>query len=270
MSPAAAPALSLVATQGADLSRLPLEARVWEPAARALLDDLDLPAGARVLDVGCGARGWLPALSARLPEGTVVGTELDDGVLEAAAETCAAGGLANVSLVRDDVLNSALPTGMFDLVHARFGLCRRGRGTEQLAAHRRLLKPGGVLVLEEPDVRSWVYEPYAPATAHLVGRVAQAFSAAGGNLDAGRHLPNLLRRAGLTPQVRTHALGLEAGHPYLRMPLDLADALADRLADVLGADGLAQLRRQATTELDSADRRGTTFTLVQAWARVER
>jgi len=264
----AAPALHLVADARSERERLQLQARVWEPAARALLDDLELPDDARVLDVGCGARGWLTALGERVPNGTVVGTDVDGALLAAAGRACEDAGLDNVALVRDDLFRSTLPPGMFDLVHARFQLCALGHGADQLAAYQRLLKPGGVLVVEEPDTRSWTYEPYAPATTHLIGRLAQAYGAAGGNLDAGRRLPALLRDAGLAPRVRTHALGLEAGHGYLRMPLQLADAMAGRLADVLGGDGLAALRREAARELDAPERRGTTFTLVQAWARV--
>jgi SAM-dependent methyltransferase len=263
-----APALHLLADAASATQRLQLQARVWEPAARALLDDLDLPRDARVLDAGCGARGWLTALGERVPDGTVVGIDADERLLDAAAHACHSAGLDNVSLVRDDLLRSTLPPGMFDLVHARFRLCTIGRSAEQLAALRRLLKPGGILVLEEPDTRSWLYEPYAPVTQHLIGRVAQAHAARGGNLDAGRRLPGLLRDDGLAPHVRTHVLGLEPGHAYLRLPLQLAEASADRLADILGGDGLAHLRRESAEELDAPGRRGTTFTLVQAWARV--
>lgn len=173
-------------------------------------------------------------------------------------------------LMADDLLGESVPfaPASFDLVHARFQLSRHGRPAEQLAALRRLVAPGGVLLVEEPDLRSWTYEPYAPATTHLIGRIAQAFSAAGGNLDAGRRLDSLLRGAGLTPRMRTHTLGLESGHPYLRLPLDLSATLSRRLADVLGADALEHLRHAATAELLTPDRRGTTFTLVQAWAPV--
>jgi hypothetical protein len=173
-------------------------------------------------------------------------------------------------LEAEDVLGAGAgaPAAAFHLVHARFQLCRYGRPAEQVAALRRLVAPGGMLVIEEPDLRSWTYEPYAPATTHLIGRLAQAFSAGGGNLDAGTRLPGLMRGAGLAPRVRTHTLGLEAGHPYLRLPLDLAATLDERLADVLGDDGLDHLRRAATAELLAGERRGTTFTLVQAWARV--
>lgn len=175
-------------------------------------------------------------------------------------------------LVVEDVLGGGvdLQPAAYDLVHARFQLARFGRPAEQLAALRALVAPGGVLLVEEPDLRTWAFEPHAPATTHLIGRLAQAFAAAGGDLDAGRRLPARLRSAGLTPRVRTHAIGLEAGHPHLRAPLDLSDTLDGPLADVLGRDGLDHLRRAATAELLTPERRGTTFTLVQAWARVER
>jgi hypothetical protein len=204
--------------------RTTLQARAWERATHALLDDLDLPQDARIFNTG--------------------------------------------RLTIDDLFHAALPPARFDVVHARFQLSTLGRTADQLEVYRRLVAPGGVLIIEEPDTRSWMYEPYAPATQHLIGRVGQALTAAGGNLDAGRRLPGLLRNAGLEPQVRTHVLGLEAGHPDLRMPLQLADALRDRLADILGRDGFAGLRDESAKELDAEDRRGTTFTLVQAWARV--
>lgn len=173
-------------------------------------------------------------------------------------------------LVVEDVLGGGVDVEphAYDLVHARFQLSRHGRAAQQLAALRALVAPGGVLLVEEPDLASWTFAPYAPATTHLIGRLAQAFATAGGNLDAGRRLPAAMRDAGLHPHVRTTALGLEAGHPYLRAPLDLAEAVETRLTDVLGHDGLAHLRRSAAAELSAPDRRGTTFTLVQAWAVV--
>jgi SAM-dependent methyltransferase len=258
----------LLARDDAELQRLSLQSRVWEPAARALVADLELPFGARVLDVGCGALGWLRVLADRVPDGVVVGTDVDPALLQAAAAACADAGHDHVRVIEDDLFHSALPPAMFDLVHARFQLCPLGRVEEQLAAYRRLVRPGGVLVLEDPDTRSWCCEPYAPATAHLIGRIRQAFAASGGDLDMGRRLGALLRSQGLEPSVRTHTLGLESGHPYLKLPLQFADSLNERLSDVMDPGELEALRRAAATELADPARRGTTFTLVQAWARV--
>ncbi len=68
--------------------------------------------------------------------------------------------------------------------------------------------------------------------------------------------------------MRTHVLGLEAGHAGPADAAALADSLSDRLTDILGKDGLAGLREESAKEVDAAGRRGTTLTLVQAWARV--
>jgi len=262
------PASPFLARRRAEHERLRLQACVWEPAGRALLADLDLPLGARVLDVGCGALGWLRILAERVRDGVVVGTDVDPALLALAGDACDRAGHDHVRLIDDDLFHSTLPSGMFDLVHARFQLSPLGRPAEQLAAYRRLLKPGGTLVLEEPDTRTWAFAPYAPATATLIGRTAEALRAAGGDLDAGRRLPALLRGLGVQPRTRTHVLGLEAGHPYLRLPLDWAAELAGPLAARLGQAELDQLRAAAEREIAADDRSGTTFTLVQSWATI--
>jgi SAM-dependent methyltransferase len=248
----------VVADPGAERHRL-LQSQVWESAGRALVADLDLPPGARVLDVGCGGLGWLRVLADCVPDGVVVGTDADRELLCLADEACERAGYDHVRLVADDLFRSALPAGLFDLVHARFMLGSLGRAAAQVAAYRRLLKPGGILVLEEADSRTWTFEPYAPATATLIGRLLQAFRVAGGDFDAGRRLDGLLRRAGARPSTRTHVLGLEAGHPYLQLPLRLGATLDDEHRGLVG---------MAAEELADPARRGTTFTLVQSWARM--
>jgi hypothetical protein len=40
---------------------------------------------------------------------------------------------------------------------------------EQVASHRRLVKPGGWVVLEERDFGSWHFNPPAPAAEQLIG-----------------------------------------------------------------------------------------------------
>jgi len=265
----AATASYLLARREAEHERLLVQSRVWEPAGRALAADLDLPLGARVLDVGCGALGWLRVLAERVPDGVVVGTDVDPARLALAGAACDRADYDHVRLVEDDLFHSTLPAATFDLVHARFALASLGRAADQIAACRRLLRPGGVLVLEEPDTRTWTYEPYARTTATLIGRVTQALRGAGGDLDAGRRVAAHLGTAlGVTATTRTHVLGLEAGHPYLRLPLQLAAALEPQLRETLGDDGLADLLAGAAGEIEQPGRGGTTFTLVQSWARV--
>jgi SAM-dependent methyltransferase len=259
----------LLSGQQSELDRLLLQSRVWEPAGRALLTELGHGSGARALDVGCGALGWLRILADWVgTEGEVVGTDVDERLLGAARTVVDDAGLTNVVLEPDDLFASALPPGSFDLVHARFQLAPLGRVEEQLAVYTALVRPAGLLVLEDPDAASWRVNPAAPATARLIGLIREAFLVAGGDFDIGRRLPELLATCGVRPEVRACVVALQPGHPYLRLPLQFAAALRPRLEQLIAVADLDGLLEEAGRELDAPDRWGTTFTLIQAWGRL--
>ena len=254
-----------MAGQAAELERLRLQARVWEPAGEQLLVRLGDGSGLSVLDVGCGSFGWLPILSRWVGEsGLVKGTDIDNRLLVAARDL----GLGNVEVVNDDLFDSALPEAAFDLLHARFELAPIGRYNEQLRAHKRLLKPGGWLVLEEPDTGSWHFNPHAPASEQLVELVRKAFLAGGGNLDAGRELPSLLRYLGIEPEIEARLVALPSAHPYSRNHIAFSNSLEQRLVQMLPLDELRALRAEAEREVADPQRWSTPFTLVQAWGRI--
>lgn len=259
----------LLAGQPAELERLQLQSRVWEPSGRALLAQLPNGSGRRALDIGCGGMGWLRILSEWVgPGGSVVGTDADEKMLAGAKAFTEAAGLRNVTLVQDDLFASQLSPGSFDLVHSRFEIAPLGRAEEQIAVYRRLVRPGSWIVLEDPDTASWRVNPDAPATTRLIGLIAEGFRVAGGNIDAGRQLPSLLRGLGLEPSINAHVVALPAGHPYLRLPLQFATSLRPRLEALIGGTGLDELLAQVEHELGRRDTWGTTFTLIQAFAVV--
>ena len=259
----------LLANQPSELERLQLQSRVWEPAGRLLLSTLGGGSGGRVLDVGCGALGWLRILGEWVgPSGQVVGTDIDERLLDAARSFLAAEGISNVELTVDDLFDSKLEPRSFDLVHARYVIAPLGRGREQVASHRRLIRPGGSLVLEEWDPASWHFNPAAPAAERLIRSLSEIFAALGG--EAGRGLPELLSEIGIEePQIDAHVVALKPGHPYLRLPLQFSVALQSRLLETLSEDELAMLRREAEAELAEPGRWGTTFTLIQSWGTLE-
>ena len=258
----------LLANQPSELDRLRLQSLVWEPSGRQLLSKLGGGSGGRALDVGCGALGWLRILSDWVgPSGQVVGTDIDESLLNAARSFLDEEGIANVELVLDDLFDSKLQPQSFDLVHARYEIAPLGRGREQVAAHRRLVKPGGSLILEEWDVGSWHFNPPAPAAERLIRLIAEIFAGLGG--EAGRGLPELLREIGIEePELDAHVIALKPGHPYLRMLLQFSVALESRLLEVLSEDELASLRQEVEAELAEPGRWGTTFTLIQSWGQV--
>jgi SAM-dependent methyltransferase len=259
----------LLADQRSELERLQLQSHVWEPTGRQLLSKIGSGSGGRALDVGCGAMGWLRILSEWVGRsGQVVGTDIDERLLDAARSFLEAEGISNVELAVDDLFDTKLEQQSFDLVHARYLIAPLGRGPEQVASHRRLVRPGGSLVLEEWDLGSWHFNPPAPAAERLIQLLSEIFARLGG--EAGRGLPELLREVGVAESgIDAHVIALEPGHPYLRLPLQFSAALESRLLQTLSEAELASLRREAETELAEPGRWGTTFTLIQSWGTLD-
>jgi SAM-dependent methyltransferase len=258
----------LLAGQASELERLQLQSRVWEPSGRRLLAEIGDGPGARALDVGCGVLGWLRVLSEWVgPDGQVTGTDIDESMLSAANRLVTEEGLRNVGLVTDDLFASELEPDSFDLVHARYEICPLGRGHEQMEAYLRLTRPGGTVVLEDPDTGSWHFNPTAPALERLIELIEEAFRLSGGDWQAGRQHLHLLSEFGIEGHVRAEIVALPPGHPYLRLPLQFATSLEERLLALVSADELQELREQGEAELQEPGRWGTTFTLLQCWGR---
>jgi SAM-dependent methyltransferase len=258
----------LLAGQASELERLQLQSRVWEPSGRRLLEEVGNGHGARALDVGCGVLGWLRVLSEWVgPDGQVTGTDIDEAMLAAADRFVTEEGLRNVGLVKDDLFASELDPDSFDLVHARYEICPLGRAHEQMETYLRLARPGGTIVLEDPDASSWHFNPQAPALERLIALIVEAFRQSGGDWGAGRGHLHLLREFGIEGSLRAEVVALPPGHPYLRLPLQFSAALEERLLALVTADELEQLRADGETELAEPGRWGTTFTLLQCWGR---
>jgi ubiquinone/menaquinone biosynthesis C-methylase UbiE len=103
--------------------------------------------GGRALEVGPGCGIYLPVLAGLF--GQVVAADIEEAYLLHAARLRQT--LPNLELVRDDVCSSSLPAQGFDLILCTEVIEHIGHSSAALAGMRRLLKPGGVLVLSTPQ-----------------------------------------------------------------------------------------------------------------------
>jgi SAM-dependent methyltransferase len=204
----------LLAGQASELERLQLQSLVWEPSGRRLLQEIGDGRATRALDVGCGVLGWLRILSEWVgTDGEVTGFDIDESMLAIADRFVTEERLRNVGLVKDDLFASELELDSFDLVHARYEICPLGRAEEQMETYLRLARPGGTIVLEDPDASSWHFNPPAPALERLIELIVEAFRVSGGDWFAGRKHLHLLREFGIEGNVRAEVLALPPGHP---------------------------------------------------------
>jgi SAM-dependent methyltransferase len=118
---------------------------------RTGLDPRDL-AGQVVLDAGCGMGRYLRVAAERKPK-LLVGLDLSEAVVAAKDLT---GGLADVSLVRGDLLRPPFAPGGFDQIYSLGVLDHTPDPRAAFLALARLLKPGGRIAV-------WVYPRERPA-----------------------------------------------------------------------------------------------------------
>ena len=180
-----------------------LRDRWWDAGFTAFLQEALLPqAGERVLDVGCGA-GTAELILAALQPGGVhfVGIDLVPQRLRDARRAMREQGVA-AELAAADAARLPFAAASFDAAFAVAVLQHVPKPRAVIDALRRILRPGGRLVLAEPDnaARYWFSDP---ASGHDVFAHATAFyslveEASGEDADVsiGPRVPRLLRAAG--------------------------------------------------------------------------
>ncbi|GAA4483480.1 hypothetical protein GCM10023191_005120 [Actinoallomurus oryzae] len=117
---------------------------------RRMLEELDVRAGQTVLDVGCGPGTDLESLAERVtPAGAVIGVDRDERMVDAARERTA--DFAAVDVRLGDVHDLPLAAGTVDRARTDRVLQHVDDPLQALIQIHRVLRPGGRLVMGEPD-----------------------------------------------------------------------------------------------------------------------
>jgi SAM-dependent methyltransferase len=261
----------LLSDSASELERLRLQAKVWEPAAEAMLDQISIKPGWDCVDLGCGAMGILGPLSKRVGlAGKVVGVDVDAKQLAAARAHVLEHGLENVEILERDAYHTNLPRESFDFMHVRFLFAPVGRDEELLTEVLGLTKPGGIIAVEEPDASAWSYYPPSRQWVRLKEAILAAFRSGGGDFDAGRRTYSMLRGIGLEDvQVRAAVVALAGRHPYKRVPVQFAASLRKRIleAGILKESELDELVQDCERLAADSDTVMMSFVVTQVWGR---
>jgi len=261
---------------GTDIERqrLMAQAESLEPPAQWLLDQVGIQAGWHAIDIGCGPLGILHLLSERVGSGgAVVGLEREAHFAAMARNEIVRRNLGNVTVLQADVLEGGLQEGSFDFAHERLVMINMLHPDIFLSKLVGLVRPGGVVAVEESDNALWLCQPSHPSWDRLLEVFHATARASGANLFIGRCLPALLRAAGLEGlQYKVHVDVAAPGGYRRKHLLALLDSLRDRVIQLklLTGSELDGHREALARHLDDPETVVIDKLLVQAWGRKPR
>jgi len=177
--------------------------------ARAV-DAAELRRGDAALDICCGTGDLTLELARRVgPGGRVIGSDFSERMLEIAREKPAGAGAASATFEWADALDLPHEDESFDAVAVGFGVRNLADLDRGIAEMRRVLKPGGRVVILE------ITQPQRPPLSTFFAiwfdRLVPLIGTVAGDRDAYSYLPESVKRfplpAGLAAKM--DAAGLE-------------------------------------------------------------
>ena len=158
-----------------------------------LLSDMTL------LDVGCGPGTVTVDLAERLTQGSVVGVDASDDVLESARGLADAHGTKNISFEHANAYELPFEDSSFDVVFAHQLLQHLSDPVAALREMKRVAKPGGFVAVRDADYEAMTWYPESPELTEWNMLYHEVTHTYGFEPDAGRRLASWVRDAGFDP-----------------------------------------------------------------------
>lgn len=188
----------------------------WEQEEK-IFDLLGVKDGISILEIGCGPGFVTEKMLIKYPNSFITSTDLSQQSISHAAEYLRVHKNRRVTLVQDDILNTELPEGKYDLAVARYVFQHLNDPSLAIRNIKKLLKPGGQLIIIDVDDGMWgIMEPAISVVTELLTKCGDGQKAGGGNRLIGRDLWKLMNDAGykninyLALPVTSHQIGLES------------------------------------------------------------
>lgn len=174
-----------------DAVRARASTQAWKHAA---IDLMGPKPGDRIIEVGCGAGDDAQLIAASIvPDGSVVAVDSSEAMVVEARERAAGAGLP-IEFRVGDALALDFADGAFDAAHAERLLVHVADGFAALRELVRVTRPGGRVVITEPDMETWLVDGFDDdVTRRMMAFLRASFADAWG----GRRLVRWFHAAGL-------------------------------------------------------------------------
>jgi SAM-dependent methyltransferase len=167
-----------------------------EVLTELLHHDTCYPAGARVLEAGCGVGAQTIPLARRSPGALFTSVDTSESSLATARRRITAAGLSNVTFRKADINDLPCADGFFDHIFVCFVLEHLQDPVRALTSLRRVVRDGGTITVIEGDHGSAFFHPDSAYARRTIDCLVALQRRAGGNALIGRELYPLLASAG--------------------------------------------------------------------------
>ena len=188
------------------------------------LAEAGLTTGKIAWDIGCGS-GIMTEDLARIvgDEGRVYALDINAEQIAISTTRIEEAGLSNVTFITDNMATVVLPEGEADIVYGRFFLMHQRDPRGALEKMKSLLKPGGVIVLEESVMSSVYFSEGSAEFDAYTKAIVDLGKSKSVNYDIGSQLVDLCEEVGferILPESMEFKLKISDAAPTLLARID--------------------------------------------------
>lgn len=200
----------VLGTHDAELLRLGLQHRLWSAQTFAFWERAAIGPGKTVLDLGCGP-GYTSLDLAGLvaPGGRVLALDAAERFIDHLKQRQAALGVMNIEAHVMDAQTLELSPTSVDIAYCRWVLCFVPDPERVVEGIARVLRPGGILAVQEyANYATQSLAPESAAFQRVVEAIIKSWRQRGGDPDIGLRLPSMMAK---------HGFGVESIQPLHRI-----------------------------------------------------
>ncbi|KAJ7671465.1 S-adenosyl-L-methionine-dependent methyltransferase [Mycena polygramma] len=206
----------------------------------------------KILELGCGSGAWAIQAATEFPDAQIFAVDVSPLPNREIP--------SNISFKLGDLTKALdFDEATFDVVHARFVMIHVPNGESAIKRAAALVKPGGLLILEDADITSML-RTGGKAAQEYTSRLIPVFESRKCDPELGRKLASIMTSTGYFPDVQVHKVAVpmsengteeglnELGLGLKKSMLRAVDAIKERAAAETPDDRVAQEFRE---ELES-------------------
>ena len=188
------------------MTRLQTQAEEFSSSTEESMMKLGIKPDMKVVDIGCGTGSVSFMISPMVGElGLVVGVDSNQYAINYCNEIAQGNGILNTKFMISDATNLDFESHIFDVSYSRFLFQHLKAASEALREMVRITKPGGLVMVEDCDLFTWLVYPKNESVSKLWHWYESIQIERGTDPEIGRKLYAMFLDEGLEPSVDVYS-----------------------------------------------------------------